>query len=170
MASLRFRATMRIIGVNPYVLVTAQQARTLKEGWRRPMPVLVRINGKPDQPWRINMMPRGDGNFYLYLHGSVRKASRTKVGDDVSVALRFDAAYRGGPMHPMPSWFRIPLSENKKAKKAWDALTPSRKKEILRYLSALKSKEARLRNLVRMMWVLSGKKARFMARTWQNGS
>ncbi len=170
MASLRFRATIKIIGVNPYVLVSEKQAQVLKGGWRRPMPVLVRINGQPDHPWRINMMPRGDGNFNLYLHGDVRKASRTKVGDAVIVSLRFDTAYRGGPMHPMPSWFRIPLRKNKDAKKGWDALPPSRKKEILRYLFSLKSEEARGRNLARMLHVLSGKKARFMGRAWQNGA
>jgi hypothetical protein len=130
------------------------------------MPVLVRINGKPRQSWRINMMPAGDGSFYLYLHGEIRKASDTRVGDRVDVEVRFDAAYRGGPMHPMPSRFRSALAKNRKAKKAWEALIPSRKKEILRYFAGLKSMEARERNLKRAMDVLSGKGGRFMARAW----
>jgi len=170
MASLEFRATIEIRGANPYVLVNAARAQTLKSGWRKPMPVLVRINGNPVRPWRINMMPAGDGSFYLYLHGEVRKASYTKVGDTVRVTLRFDAAYRGGPMHPMPPWFRIPLAKNKKAEKAWDALTPSRQKEILRYLAALKSTEARARNVTRSLQMLSGKTGRLMGRTWRDGA
>lgn len=163
---MRFSATMRIFNGNPYVHVSAARANALKPGWRKPLPVVVRINGKPNPPWRINMMPRGDGSFYLYLHGDVRRASGTKVGDRVRVDVQFDPRYRGGPMHPMPPWFRVPLSKNPSARKAWDTLIPSRKKEILRYLSWLKSPEARERNVRRALRVLSGKKERYMARSW----
>lgn len=52
------------------------------------------------------------------------------------------------------------------AKRAWTMLTPSRKKEIVRYLAALKSDEARERNVSRALRVLSGAKERFMARSW----
>lgn len=158
---------MKIVNGNPYVHVDAARAKAIKPDWRRPLPVLIRINGEPKQrPWRINMMPVGNGDFYLYLHGDVRKASHTKVGDRVRVEIEFDSAYRNGPMHPMPSWFRLPLSKNAKAKKAWVALIPSRRKEILRYLSRLKSPEARARNVARALHVLSGRKGRWMARSW----
>ena len=130
------------------------------------MPVLVQINGEPRPPWRINMMPMGNGAFYLYLHGDVRKASASQVGDMVDVSVRFDPAYRGGPMHDMPRWFRGPLYANARARRAWLALTPSRQKEILRYLSWLKSKDARERNVAKAIRVLSGAKERYMARSW----
>jgi hypothetical protein len=166
-AVLRFTARMEIRGINPFVLVSAARAKRLKAGWRKPLPVLVRVNGHPkEKPWRINMMPAGDGSFYLYLHESVRRASATGVGDTVRVEIEFDAVYRGGPATAMPSWFRVPLSKNAAAKRAWTALTPSRKKEIVRYLVALKSDEARERNVVRALRVLSGTKERFMARSW----
>ncbi len=166
MAALRFTARMEIRGINPFVLVSAVRAKRLKAGWRRPLPVLVRVNGHPKAtPWRISMMPAGDGSFYLYLHERVRRASKTGVGDTVRVEIEFDAAYRGGPA-ALPSWFRIPLSRNAAAKRAWGMLTPSRKKEIVRYLAALKSDEARERNVVRALRVLSGAKERFMARAW----
>lgn len=165
-AVLAFRATIRITGVNPYVHVSAARASALRKGWRKPMPVLVRVNGHPVKaPWRINMMPKGNRAFYLYLHGHVRNASGTKVGDRVSVEVQFDAAYRPGPM-PMPPWFRAPLSKNAAAKAAWQALVPSRQKEILRYLAHLKSPEARARNIERALRVLSGEKERYMARSW----
>ena len=133
MAALHFKAVIKIIGINPYVLVSKARAGNLMPGWRKPLPVLVQINGMPETPWRINMMPVGNGSFYLYLHGDVRKASNTKVGDKVEVICRFDAEYKNGPMHEMPSWFRIPLYKNKKAKQNWESLTPSRQKEVLRY-------------------------------------
>jgi len=167
MSTISFTATIEIIGVNPYVRVGARRARAIKPDWRRPLPVLARINGEPrERPWRINLMPMGTGEFYLYLHGDVRRASHTQVGDQVRVVVQFDAAYRNGPMHPMPSWFRAPLAANAAARKAWAALVPSRQKEILRYLAALKSPEARARNVARALQVLSGQGGRFMARAW----
>jgi Bacteriocin-protection, YdeI or OmpD-Associated/Domain of unknown function (DUF1905) len=170
MTTLRFRSVIKIHDGNPYVLVSAARATALRKGWRKPLPVLVRIDGKPEGFWRINMMPIGDGSFYLYLHGDVRKASGTKVGDRVEAEVRFDPTYRGGPIHPMPSWFHIALRKNPKAKAGWEALIPSRKKEILRYFSWLKSPEARLRNVQRALHVLAGGKGRFMARSWNDSA
>jgi len=144
--SLCLDAVIEIRGVNPFVGVSSSQANTLKPGWRKPLPVLVRINGDSATAWRTNLMPDGSGNFYLYLHASMRKASGTKVGDRVRVEIEFDAAYRNGPQHPMPKWFRQALDGNPQAKRNWTALIPSRKKEILRYLSKLVSVDARIRN------------------------
>jgi hypothetical protein len=169
MPRLRFVSIIKTRGINPYIRVNARQAASLKEGWRKALPVVVRINGKPKKPWRINMMPAGNGSFYLYLHETVRKASNTKPGDRVMVDLSFDRAYRSGPSHSLPRWFSGTLAEKPKAKKSWDALIPSRKKEILRYFALLKSPEAKARNLQRVMYVLSGDEARFMARSWKSG-
>ncbi len=128
------------------------------------------INGEPENAWPINMMPVGDGSFYLYLRGDVRKASRTTVGDRVCVEIVFDASYRNGPQHPMPQWFKQALIENPHTMKNWKALAPSRRKEILRYFASLKSPDARARNLSKALHVLSGAMGRFMARTWEKGS
>lgn len=166
MTTLRFRARIGINAINPYVLVDAKRAARLQKNWRRPMPVCVQVNGKPDAPWRINMMPLGDGRFYLYLNGIVRRAAGVGVGDLVRVTASFDDKYRGGPLHPMPDWFVGPLDRNPRARRGWDALTPSRQKEILRYFAGLKSAEAQERNLARALHVLGGGKARFMARDW----
>jgi hypothetical protein len=163
-------AVIEIRNGNPYILVSAVRANTIKPGWRKPIPVLVRINGKPDRQWRINMMPVGNGDFYLYLHGDIRSVSHTSVGDRVRAEINFDASYRNGPQHPMPVWFREGLAANPQAKKNWLALAPSRKKEILRYLSRLISPAARARNLTAALHVLSGAPGRFMARTWVDGS
>lgn len=166
MSSLQFRAVIEINGINPYVRVSAAQAKRLKEGWRKPLPVRVQVNGQPKPPWHINMMPTGDGSFYLYLHAEVRNASATGVGDLVSVEVAFDATYQAGPVHPVPAWFEEALQANPAAKQAWQALVPSRRKEILRYFSQLKSVQAQARNLQLAIHVLSGGQGRFMARSW----
>jgi Domain of unknown function (DUF1905)/Bacteriocin-protection, YdeI or OmpD-Associated len=163
---LRFRALIEIRGINPYVLVSAEQAARLKRNWRKPMPVRIQVNGKPDIPWRVNLMPVGDGSFYLYLQGQVRKESGTRVGDIARLTVEFDDEYRGGPVDPMPSWFGDELLRNSPAQGGWNSLPPSRQKEILRYLVRLKSPQAQQRNVQRALHVLAGGKARFMARWW----
>jgi hypothetical protein len=168
--TLAFREIIRMRGINPFIAVSAARASALKSGWRKPLPVLLRINGKPAEPCHTNMMPGGDGSYYLYLNGVVRKAAEASVGDWVEVEIEFDTKYRSGPQHPMPLWFRRALKEHPQAHKNWDALTPSRKKEILRYLAGLRSIEARSRNMTKAIEVLSGRNGRFMARLWINGS
>jgi Bacteriocin-protection, YdeI or OmpD-Associated/Domain of unknown function (DUF1905) len=170
MTTSSFTAVIKIRGVNPFILVSASRADAIKPGWRKALPVLVRLNGKPAKAWRINMMPVGDGSFYLYLHGDIRKASGTAVADRVRVEIDFDPSYRNGPQHPMPRWFKQALAGNPQGLKNWTALRPSRKKEILRYFSRLNSPEARVRNLAKALHVLSGETGRFMGRAWKNGS
>ncbi|HLJ70582.1 MAG TPA: YdeI/OmpD-associated family protein [Roseiarcus sp.] len=167
---MKFRSIIQLNKINPYVLVSADRATRLKQGWRKPMPVLVQVNGEPNPPWRVNMMPVGDGSFYLYLHGAVRKASTTAVGDEVEISLSFDKSYRGGPIHEAPAEFAARLSAEPKAQAAWRKLPPSRQKEILRYLATLKSDAAKTRNVERAIRVLSGSKERFLARDWNAAS
>jgi hypothetical protein len=163
---MKFEAKIEIRGINPYVMVSRTRAARIKSDWKRPMPVLVQVNGQPDPAWQINMMPAGDGSFYLYLDGDVRKASGTGVGDTVEVSVVFDSAYRGGPQHEMLPALALGLDGNRVAKDRWESLSPSLRKEILRYLATLKSDEARQRNVERAMRVLGGAKERFLARDW----
>jgi hypothetical protein len=163
---MKFRATIKLKDINPYVMVSLARVRRIRPDWKRPMPVLVQVNGKPDPAWRVNMMPAGDGSFYLYLDGVVRKASGTGVGDTVEVSIVFDDAYRSGPQHDMIPGFASGLDGNDLAKARWDSLPPSLQKEVLRYLANLKSDAARQRNVERAIRVLAGAKERFLARDW----
>lgn len=166
---MRFTAVMAIRDGNPFIAVSATRATRLKPGWRKPMPVVVRIDNKPAAGWRINMMPAGDGSFYLYLHGAVRKASGTGVGDRVQVDVTFDAAYKGGPQE-LPDWFAKALAQDKLATANWRKLAPSRQKEIARYLGGLKSDAGKARNLEKAMRMLGGKPTRWLAREWKDAS
>lgn len=157
---------MRILGVNPYVLVSAARAEKLQPGWRKPMPVLVRINRMAKKAWRINMMPTWK-EVFIYIC-TVRKASNTTVGDRVEVEVEFDTKYRSGPSNKIPPFFKKALAKNSKARKGYNALIPSRQKEIIRYLSSLKSKDAQDCNLAKVLNVLSGSEDRFMGRSWSN--
>jgi uncharacterized protein YdeI (YjbR/CyaY-like superfamily) len=96
----------------------------------------------------------------------VRRASKTKVGDRVRVQLGFDAAYRSGPQQRMPVAFRRALVDEPAALAAWKGLPPSRKKEVLRYLAALKSAEARDRNIARAVRALARPRDRAKLGVW----
>jgi hypothetical protein len=167
--SLSFKGKIEIIGVNPYVLVSAEQASQLQPIGRGPIPVIIQVNGKPDVPWHINMVPAGDTSYYLYLHGDVRKASGTKVGDVVEVVVDFDTDYHNGPLTALPEWFSRALESNEAATHNWVSLSPSRQKEIVRYLVNLKSQEAKDRNLVKVIEMLSGTNGHYMGRDWVDG-
>jgi hypothetical protein len=163
---VHFDALIEIRGINPLVLVSAARANEIRPGWRRPMPVLVQLNGKPAPAWRINLMPVGDGSFYLYLDGKLRKQAEVDVGDMVAVSVRFDPDYRTGPQHAMHPEFAAKLESNPEIKSRWEALARSLQKEVLRYLANLKSEAARTKNIERAIRVLGGAKERFMARDW----
>lgn len=163
-------AVIEIRGINPYIRVSAAKAAAIKPDWRRPLPVLVRINRLPEEPFRTNMMPAGDGSFYLYLHGDMRRVSGTKVGDRIRTEISLDSNYKNGPMHAMLPWFMEGLRQSQSTRSNWQALSPSRQKEILRYLSRLKSPEAKARNLKQAIAVLSGVEGRFMGRAWKQGA
>jgi hypothetical protein len=151
LAGIRFTQRIEIRGINPYLLVNAKLAQQLQPGWRKPLPVRVTINGEPRSPARINLMPVGDGSFYLYLNGPLREASGTAVGDRVTARVSFDASYRGGPTHAVPRSLELGLRARPKLARAWEALTPSRRKEILRYLGGLRTEAARERNVAKLL-------------------
>src|SRR6267378_3136368 len=117
MGCTRFQSKIEINKINPYVFVSVARAAKIRKGWRKPLPVRIRVNGNPKTPWRINMMPIGDGSFYLYLHGDVRKSSGTKVGASVAVELRFDAKYKNGPQHRTPSRFKAALKKTREPRR-----------------------------------------------------
>lgn len=166
---MKISGRIKINGVNPFVLVTSSQASQLKPQWRKPMPVLIKVNGQPENYWHINMMPKGNGDFYLYLHNDVRKASSTEVGNIVEVEILFDESYKNGPQHALFTQLESLLANNRVANKHWHRLPPSRQKEVLRYFANLKSDDTVERNFKRLCVALSGESTHFMGRDWIDG-
>ena len=66
-------------------------------------------------------------------------------------------------------WFQSALDADPVALSNWIALAPSRRKEVLRYLSGLRSDGAKSRNLTQVMRVLRGEPGRYMGRDWIEG-
>jgi uncharacterized protein YdeI (YjbR/CyaY-like superfamily) len=69
------------------------------------------------------------------------------------VRIEYDPEPRSEPMNPV---LAQALVRNKAAKAAFHALTPSRRKEILRYLNHLKSEAAVARTVEKVLRQLTG--------------
>jgi len=151
--SLAFEATVRKVDINPYVRVPAAVVKALLADAGRtaaPLPVTGTLEGKP---FTANVV-RFRGLWRLYLNGPMRKTSACDVGDDVSVTLQADLAERTTPMPPA---FEAALKKSAKARKAFEALSPYRRKEILRYLGSAKRAETLERNVAKAIDYLLGR-------------
>ena len=150
-----FSAKIQIIGVNPYVLLPASVLKYLfqKAGKDKgAIPVKLKISDKHF----IQNLVKYNGKWRLYLNTPMRKAAGKDVGDMIDVQIDFDAAPRTTPMHPK---LKKAFQENKEAKNAFDKLSPSRQKEILKYINFLKSEEAVDENVQRAISHLTSDKS-----------
>lgn len=137
--------------VNPCVVVPARIVAALRRmsGKNQALPVRGTLQGKP---FKANVV-RYLGAWRLYLNGTMRKSAGVDVGQRVNVALRHDPKPRSTPMPPA---FAAALSQDRRAKAAFEALAPSRRKELLRYLGFLKREESLKRNIGKMLKYLRG--------------
>ena len=114
-----------------------------------PIPICGTLNGHP----YIQTLVKYAGHWRLYLNTPMLKATNLDVGDTAKFTIEFDPTDRTIPMHPK---LAVALDANKKAKTVFDALPPSRQKEIVRYISALKNEETVDRNVDRAIQFLFG--------------
>ena len=155
----KFRDTIDIIGVNPFVLPPEEVLQYLFAAAGKstgPIPVRGTLNGHPFTQTLVKF----SGKWRLYLNGPMRTAAGIDVGDEASVRIEFDPVKRGFAMRKE---LKEALKNDPEAKKAFDALSPSRRLEIVRYIARLKSEEAVARNVERAIRFLKGKE-RFVGR------
>jgi antitoxin (DNA-binding transcriptional repressor) of toxin-antitoxin stability system len=147
-----FSAQVRKIDINPYVQVPDETLLKLQKDARKekgPIPVKGTLQGKP---FLANVV-RYRGMWRLYLNTDMRRAANADIGDQVTVAVQYDAIPR---TVPVPRKFTLALSKNKRAKEAFEKLAPSRQKEILRYLKSLKQPQSLERNIEKIIGFLKG--------------
>ena len=150
-----FTARIQKIGINPYVLLPAAVLKSIfnKAGkYKGAVPVKLKI-GKKDF---IQNMVKYSGKWRLYLNAPMRNAAGKDVGDLITIQIDFDLKPRTTPIHPK---LKQALKENKQAKLAFDKLSPSRQKEILKYINFLKSEESIDKNVQKTISALTGNKA-----------
>ena len=152
-----FSSKIYIIGVNPYVLLPASVLKYIfqKAGKSKgAIPVSGKLNGHAF----IQTLVKYSGKWRLYLNTPMRKAAGIDVGDMADVEIDFDPRPRTTPMHPK---LRKALRQNPESKNAFNKLSPSRQKEILRYISFLKSEESVDRNVQKVISYLVGQQTFF---------
>jgi uncharacterized protein YdeI (YjbR/CyaY-like superfamily) len=86
----------------------------------------------------------------------MRKAAGKDVGDTIGIQIDFDPKLRTTPMHPK---LKKAFKENPTAKKVFEKLSPSRQKEILRYINFLKAEESVDKNVQRAISHLAGRQS-----------
>lgn len=155
----KFKARIELIGINPFVFVPG---KILKEIFSQSgkdkghIPVHGSVNRKSYRQTLVKY----SGNWRLYINTTMLKDSPKRIGEIIEVTIQHDPEDRTIQPHPE---FAKALIENKEAKKVFDGLPASRKKEIVRYISALKTQESVSRNILRAIGFLTGDK-RFVGR------
>lgn len=159
MGTFKFKAELEIIGVNPFVFVPEtilQKIFNAAGKDKGPIPVSGSING---DSYRQTLV-RFKGEWRLYINTAMLRNSPKRIGETIIVTIAYDSADRTIPMH---AEFEKRLKKNKGAMNVFMALPPSRQKEIVRYISSLKSSESVSRNIGLAIGFLTGKN-RFVGR------
>ena len=154
-----FEAKLEIVGINPFIFVPAEILnRLFSEAGkdRGHIPICGILN---DVSYRQTLV-RYRGYWRLYVNTKMLPNSPKRIGETVRATIQFDRADR--TIAPHPQLVRA-LRINKKAKGVFDSLPPSTQKEIVRYISSLKSEESIKRNVERAIGFLLGKN-RFIGR------
>jgi hypothetical protein len=147
-----FDAEVLIIGINPYALLPdAVLERLFAQAGRDKGP--IQVHGTLDGHAFIQTLVKYAGAWRLYLNGPMLKAAKKGVGQRVSLRIAFDPRDRS---IPMPAPLEVALKKNVKARKVFDALPPSRRKEIMRYIGHLKSEAVIKKNVARAIGFLEG--------------
>ena len=155
----KFNAKLKIIVGNPFVFIpwvilnkVFQQANKNKG----PIPVRGTINGKQYQQTLVKY----SGEWRLYVNMKMLQNSPERIGEIIEVEMEFDSSDRTIEPHPK---LTKALADNEEAKDVFERLSPSRRKEIVRYISNLKTEKSIEKKVIRAITFLLGKE-RFVGR------
>ena len=158
-AMWKFKAEIEIIGSNPFVFVPGHiLMEVFKQAGKNKghIPICGTINGKP----YLQTLVRYSGEWRLYINTNMLKDSPRRIGEIIDVSIAFDNADRTIQPHPK---LVAALHENPEAKAKFEALSPSTQKELVRYISFLKTEKSIDKNIQLAISFLMGK-ARFIGR------
>lgn len=151
-----FKAKIYKVDINPCVKVpnriTGKMVAT--KGY---IPVKGNVNG---HSFIQTLVPVKNGPYRLYVNGPMLKGSNTTVGDTAEFSIEQGPARQNAPP-PMRKEFKKQM-DTAGLTWAFKRLTPSRQKEILKYMSFLKTEESLMRNIDKVLEAL--KKAEYTVR------
>ncbi len=156
---LKFKAVIKLLGINPYVLVPEKILKNIFEQAGKDkghIPIRGTINGKI----YIQTLVKYSGDWRLYINLEMLKNSPKRIGETIEITIEFDRVSRDiEPHNKLVKAFK----ENKEAKIVFDNLSPSKQNEIVQYIARLKTEVSIDKNVARAINFLLGKE-RFLGR------
>jgi hypothetical protein len=141
-----FKAKIYKAGINPCVDVPLHitAAMTAAKGY-------IRVSGKINKhSFDQTLVPVKNNAYRLYVNGPMLKGTGLKVGDEATFMIEQNLT---PTVFPMPAALKKQLAANSLLP-AFKKLTAYRQKEILRYLAFLKTEEALIRNMKKVVDML----------------
>ena len=146
-----FKAEIYKVGKNPVVDVPDKISSKMK-----PVKGYIPVKGMINGHWfHQTLCPIKDGPYRLYVNGGMMKGGQVELGDKAKFEIEYDD-------RPPKDAITMPVVLEKRLKKeklmsVFNALTPSRQKEVFKYLNSLKSEEAKARNIEKVVAGLKNK-------------
>lgn len=147
---VRFMATVRMRGPNPFVDVPGMVTDTLLPfAERGRIRVTGRLNGAE---FNATLMPVKPGGHILHVPGGLRAATGVKVGDTVTVDVQALDAQQVIP----PRDLAAALSGTGGAAEKWDLLSPTHRRELTRFLEDARTQATRIRRIGQIVAQVQG--------------
>lgn len=140
-----FTATIYKTGINPCVPVP-QRITDKMSPTRGYIPIKGKING---HPFVQTLVPIKGEEYRLYVNGPMLKGGKAKNGDTAKFVIEQNPHPEIRDPKMLPA-LKKRLTEEK-LMSVFTKLTPYRQKEILKYLSFLKTEESVQRNIAKVI-------------------
>lgn len=154
-----FSATLDIIGINPFVAVPEPILQSVFRQAGKDKGAIP-VKGSVNKISFRQTLVRYQGDWRLYINTKMLPKSPERIGELLRISLEFDPEERTIPIHPQ---LLRALQENPDAQEVFNRLRPSLQKEIVRYISFLKSEAAIAANVEKAIGFLLGEN-RFVGR------
>lgn len=150
---ISFKAPLEIIGINPFVFIPEEYLAIIftKSGKNKGhIPLQVSVNGAAYLP---QTLLRYQGEWRLYINTKMLKDSPKRIQEVLTITLKLDNRNRSIDTPPQ---LLEAMQKNPAALQVFESLTPSLRKEIVRYIAQLKTDESRERNVRKAVDFLLG--------------
>ncbi|WP_243229534.1 YdeI/OmpD-associated family protein [Microbacterium sp. CIAB417] len=147
MSELRLHTILEAQGPAAAILLTDEQVASFGAG--KSFPVVVSIG---DRSIRLRLARMGGANM-IGFSKAARAELGLDIGQEIDVTIRVDTEER--PIEIPPALAEA-LDADAAAKEAFDALAPSKRKEIARQIAEAKAEDTRARRLEKALAGLRG--------------
>jgi len=138
-----FAASIYKVGLIRYVDVPREVSKRF--GSAAHVPVTGTVEGVPV---RTTLVSRGKGAYRMAIHSEIRKKLRVDCGAVVEIAIQLDEESREPELPPA---LVLALRNAPKAQRRFRGITTALRRQIVRYLTAVKSQETLERRVSRFV-------------------